>query len=241
MTDEYTPSAPTDESKAQSSRRADRNRTRRSDSERIQHALGTLESLGVTLEYCNGDVGRFSFPAENGTISLNVGDPRVCKAACALLQNQLGEIVPRRIVQEALDLLQGKQILKATDEQLSRPTELTKVQQAVLGFMNGKDRWSGETEVLNTKLVDNRKKYNYPIIITQVLSRRLKESAKVFEQFGLVVELGRRSNGSHIVLEWSDASDASEVSDASAYSDEEREALEAMATSYIQDNELEKH
>ena len=183
MSNENTVPEPPDGNRAPFDRSTDRSRPKRSQSESIQHALRTLESFGVKLEYCNGDGGKFSFPAENGTISLSVGDPRVCKAACALLQNHLGEIAPRRIVQEALDLLQGKQILRATDEQLSRPTELTKVQQAVLGFMKGKDRWSGETEVLNTELVNNRRKYNYPFIITQVLSRRLKDSVKVFEQF----------------------------------------------------------
>lgn len=214
MTDEDTASEPPDGNRAPLERSTDRSRPKRSESESIQHTLRTLESLGVSLEYCNGDVGLFRFPAENGTISLSAGDPRVCKAAYALLQNHLGEIIPRRIVQEALDLIQGKQILKATTEQLSTLPELSPVQNAVLGFMEGKPSWSGATGNLRKELINNRKTYRFPQIGTQSLSRCLNSARKQLQQFGLVVELGRRGYGSHVELAWIDASDASDAFDA---------------------------
>ena len=214
MTDEDTASEPPDGNRAPLDRSTDRSRPKRSESESIQHALRTLESLGVKLEYCNGDGGQFSFPTANGTISLSVGDPRVCKAAYALLQNHLGEIIPRRIVQEALDLIQGKQILKATTEQLSTLPELSPVQNAVLGFMEGKPSWSGATGNLRKELINNRKTYRFPQIGTQALSRCLNSARKQLQQFGLIVELGRRGYGSHVELAWIDASDASDAFDA---------------------------
>lgn len=172
------------------------------------------------------------------------------------------DLPSRSDVKMIIDILIGRAMAGVDNMVEECSLRVPRIVDLILEFMEGKATWSGKTcdlfEAIRKLAAKSAGLFNLPES-TRVFSEEIQKHESMFRERGLLVGVSHRRHGSTTEIVRMDAGemnadtaapapgvdsqtgDASDAGDARYCSDEEREALEAMAELSVNDQGTEKH
>ena len=198
-----------------------------------------LHEAGVKAEIREDGHVDIVFPVHGASIDLSLSDDAAIDIALAILDGKLSEIPSETELRTACRVLRGKAVCESGRLPRVELENASPFVNAILAFMERQTEWRGKTEVLLKAVSSQEGSPNWKYLSTRVFAHRINESRKAFRFFDLFIETFRRNDGSYVRMHWLGQSDAGDAGDAGGRTDEEREALRAMADLRAQENGME--
>ncbi len=199
-----------------------------------------LEVVAMRFEIFNDEDVKVFFSGNDGTIELPLSDVAMIDIALAILDVKQSKMPSKTELKTGFRtgfrVLRGKEGPKTRRIPCEGSEKSSPIVNVILAFMERQPNWQGKTKsrFIDCSLKDGSS--TSEPLSRRAFAHRINEYRKAFRFIHLSIQTIRFDRFRHERMHWLEESDASD------HKDEEREALEAMATfRSTQHNDLEKH